>query len=88
MQAHPALPGPAGPSPMPPVPLSSTAPPTLPLPPLPAPAPINPQELADFTRTLRGMGYQGPVTVDNINELLRRANEIRSSMAMRRGAME
>jgi hypothetical protein len=85
MQAHPALPGP-GPSTMPPVPQSSTAPPTLP--PLPTPAPINPQELADFTRTLRGMGYQGPITADNINELLRQANAIRSSMAVRRGVTE
>ena len=84
---RPALPAPsAGPATMPPVPQSSTAPPTLP--PLPTPSPINPQELADFTRTLRGMGYQGPVTADNINELLRRANEIRSSMAARRGVTE
>jgi hypothetical protein len=83
IQAHPALPGPTGPATMPPVPQSNTAPPTLP--PLPAPSPINPQELADFTRTLRGMGYQGPVTADNINELLRRANEIRSSMSARGG---
>jgi len=86
IQAHPALPSPTGPATMPPVPQSNTAPPTLP--PLPAPSPINPQELADFTRTLRGMGYQGPVTADNINELLRRANEIRSSMAVRRGVTE
>jgi hypothetical protein len=71
---------------MPPVPQSSTAPPTLP--PLPIPAPINPQEIADFTRTLRGMGYQGPVTADNINDLLRQANAIRSSMAVRRGGAE
>jgi hypothetical protein len=85
-QGRPALPGPAGPATMPPVTQSRTAPPTLP--PLPTPAPINPQELADFTRTLRGMGYQGPVTADNINELLRRANEIRSSMAVRRGVGE
>jgi hypothetical protein len=34
------------------------------------------------------MGYQGPVTVDNINELLRRANAIRSSMTVRRGVTE
>jgi hypothetical protein len=40
---------------------------------------FNPQELADFTRTLRGLGYNGPVTADNINQLLQRANEIRSS---------
>jgi hypothetical protein len=85
IQAHPALPGPAGPATMPPVLQSSTAPPTLP--PLPTLPPINPEELADFTRTLRGMGYQGPITADNINELLRRANEIRSSMSPRsRGA--
>jgi hypothetical protein len=83
IQAHPALPGPAT---MPSVLQSSIAPPTLP--PLPTPAPINPQELADFTRTLRGMGYQGPVTADNINGLLRRANEIRSSMVAPRERTE
>jgi hypothetical protein len=42
------------------------------------PAPINPQELADFTQTLRGMGYEGPITNDNLPLLMRRANEIRS----------
>jgi hypothetical protein len=43
------------------------------------PQPLNPQELSDFTQTLRGLGYKGPITADNIHELMRQANEIRSA---------
>jgi hypothetical protein len=66
------------PATMPPVPQANTAPPTLP--PL-SPGPINPRHSLGHG----SMGYRGPVTADNINELLRRANEIRSSLAVRRG---
>lgn len=73
-------PPPSGPSPAPNVsaPQSSSAPPVLP--PI-APAPINPQEVADFTRILREQGYQGPITADNINDLMRQGNAIRSNAA-------
>ena len=49
------------------------------------PAPLNPQELADFTQELRRQGYKGPITADNIYQLMRQANEIRSATAGRQG---
>lgn len=50
-----------------------------------APSPLNPQELADFTQELRQAGYKGPITADNIHQLMRQANEIRSATAGRQG---
>lgn len=58
---------------------SASAPPVLP--PVAPPAPINPQEVADFTQILRSHGYQGPITPENINDLMRQGNAIRSNSA-------
>ena len=45
--------------------------------------PVNPQEVLDLQHALASQGYKGEVNAENVNELLRRANEIRAVIAPR-----